>query len=634
MAWRQEPEFLLILEAALEFITRHFNPVPMILRRRINCGILARRDSRKTKRFEMKQAFRLIAILFLSACSGAENGAVVENGGAQAESATSWNRGAMVAAADVRAAEAAIEMLEKGGHAVDAAIAAHAVLGLVEPQSSGLGGSAFMLVHEADGGELSYYDGREMAPAGATIDMFMQDGERLGRMQTWSSGITTGVPGTVALYKLAHDTHGRLPWSDLFQPAIRLASDGFEVSPRLANYMPMMAQRSKLDENPGSAEYFYPNGEALEIGDIRTNAEYANTLSRIATEGPDAFYSGAIAESIVKTAAEEPFAGPMNMADFANYRAVKRDAVCGKFREMEICSTAPPSSGAAIIMMAGLYDHLVSDAVTESDKVAAFVDAQRLAYADRDHYVGDPDVIGVPLEDLINPVYLEHRATERFEPGEDPTPGNPTAVLHQDTAAFLWGADNTLESSGTTHFSIIDGDGNAAALTASVGAPFGSTRWAEGFVLNNQMSDFDTEYHAGDAPRANAIAPGKRPRSSMSPTIIYDDRRNVRMLTGSPGGNSILAYIAKTIVGVFDWDMSAQEAVDFPNIIARGSQVRVEISADRGKEFADELASRGYNVKESDGENSGLHVIVVRPELLDGAADKRREGVVLTTPKN
>lgn len=582
----------------------------------------------------MKQAFQLIAILILSACSADEGNSAADNTAGVTASATTWDRGAMVAAADVRAATAAIEMLEKGGHAVDAAIAAHAVLGLVEPQSSGLGGSAFMLVHEADGGELSYYDGREMAPAGATVDMFMRDGERLGRMQTWSSGIATGVPGTVALYKLAHDTHGRLPWSDLFQPAIRLASDGFEVSPRLANYMPRMAERSKLDENTGSAEYFYPNGEGLEIGDIRTNAEYANTLSRIATEGPGAFYSGSIAESIVRTAGEEPFAGPLSTADFANYRAVKREAVCGKFRNMEICSTAPPSSGAAIIMMAGLYDHLGRKAVTESDKVAAFVDAQRLAYADRDHYVGDPDVIGVPLEDLINPDYLEHRATERFEPGEDPTPGNPTEVLHQDAAAFLFGVDNTLESSGTTHFSIIDGDGNAAALTASVGAPFGSTRWAEGFVLNNQMSDFDTEYHAGEAQGANAIAPGKRPRSSMSPTIIYDDQRNVRMLTGSPGGNSILAYIAKTIVGVFDWDMSAQAAVDFPNIIARGSQVRVEITAERGKEFADELASRGYNVKESDGENSGLHVIVVRPELLDGAADKRREGVVLTTPAN
>jgi gamma-glutamyltranspeptidase/glutathione hydrolase len=285
-------------------------------------------------------------------------------------------------------------------------------------------------------------------------------------------------------------------------------------------------------------------------------------------------------------------------------------------------------------MMAGIYDHLSVDATSKSDKVAAFVDAQRLAYADRDRYFGDPDVIGIPLEDLLNPQYLEHRASERFAPGDAPTPGNPALFLHQDEAAYLWGVDTTKEANGTTHFSIIDKEGNAAAMTASVGFPFGSTRWASGFVLNNQMTDFDLEYQADEPAKANAIEPGKRPRSSMSPTFVFDSNRNIQMLTGSPGGNSILAYIAKTVMGVLDWDLSAQEAVDFPNIIARGPRVRVEISAERGREIADDLKERGYDVQEREGENSGLHVIVVRPDLLDGAADKRREGVVRTTTIN
>lgn len=582
----------------------------------------------------MKRGLYLLAAFILAACSANDNSGVQDVIAEPASSSSGWNRGGMVSAADSRAVAAAVQIIERGGHAVDAAIAAHAVLGLVEPQSSGLGGSAFMLVHEQSSGELSYYDGRETAPAGATVDMFMQDGETMGFGQIWSSGIATGVPGTVALYKLAHDEHGRLPWADLFQPAIDLARDGFEVSPRLANYMPSMAQRSQLNESPGSAEYFYPNGTALVVGDTRTNSEYADTLSKIANEGAEAFYTGDIAAAIIASARNEPLASSMTAEDFANYRAVKRDAICGAFRKLEICSTAPPSSGAAIIMMAGLYDHLAVDTITRSDKVAAFVDAQRLAYADRDHYFGDPDVIGIPLEDLLNPIYLQHRATERFAPGDEPTPGNPVQVLHQDEAAYLWSHDTTLEAVGTTHFSIIDNDGNAVGMTASVGFPFGSTRWAAGFVLNNQMSDFDLEYDADAPPKANAIAPGKRPRSSMSPTIVFDQQRNIQMVTGSPGGNSILAYVTKTLMGVLDWELSAQDAVDFPNIIARGPRVRVEISAELGKEMADDLSSRGYDVQESDGEISGLHVIVVRPDLLDGAADKRREGIVRTTTTN
>jgi gamma-glutamyltranspeptidase/glutathione hydrolase len=283
-------------------------------------------------------------------------------------------------------------------------------------------------------------------------------------------------------------------------------------------------------------------------------------------------------------------------------------------------------------MVANLYDHLSKDAKSQSDKVVAFVDAQRLAYADRDHYFGDPDEVDVPLDDLINPIYLEHRAKQRIAPADMPTPGDPGLVLRGDSLASLWSADLTEEASGTTHLSIIDGEGNAVAMTATIEAPFGSSRWVGGFLLNNEMTDFARAVPADGGRLANAIAPQRRPRSSMSPTMVFDEAGDLFMVTGSPGGNSIPAYVAKTIIGVLDWQLDAQAAVDFTNIIARGEKVRVDVQEPAGEILAAELKSRGYIVQERDGENSGLHVIVVRPDGLEGAADKRREGVVTAIP--
>ena len=578
----------------------------------------------------MTRLLALWAIFFITACSTANNDSAHKD--SVVDASPTWNRGAMSAAANPHAVAAATEMLKKGGHAVDAAIAAHAVLGLVEPQSSGIGGGGFMLVYQHMPAELIFYDGRETAPAGATVDMFMRDGEVLGFVDAWQSGIAVGVPGMIALYKSAHDVHGKLPWADVFQPAIRLAREGFEVSPRLAGFLPRMAEYGRLDENPGAAAYFFPGGEPLQIGFLRTNPEYADTLSRVAEEGIGAFYSGEIAQAIAAAAQEAPNGGTLTMEDIAAYRTVKREAVCGDFREVDICTTPPPSSGAAQIMIGGLYEHLAAGSTSQADKITAFVDAQRLAYADRDHYFGDPDAIDIPLDDLLDSVYIKHRSTERFAPNAMPTHGDPGMVLHQESAAALWGVDSTHEASGTTHLSIIDSEGNAVAMTATVEAPFGSSRWVAGFLLNNQMTDFAKEVSADGKPVANAIAPGRRPRSSMSPTMVFDADGKILMVTGSPGGNSIPAYVAKTIVGVLDWKLSAQDAVDFPNIVARGAQVRVEVSVEPGKDIATDLVGRGYDVKESEGENSGLHVIVVRPDMLDGAADKRREGVVETVP--
>jgi gamma-glutamyltranspeptidase/glutathione hydrolase len=283
-------------------------------------------------------------------------------------------------------------------------------------------------------------------------------------------------------------------------------------------------------------------------------------------------------------------------------------------------------------MIGGLYEHLAAESESQAEKMAAFVDAQRLAYADRDHFFGDPDAIDIPLDDLVNPAYIKHRSTERFAPDATPTHGDPGLVLRQESAAALWGVDSTREVPGTTHLSIIDSEGNAVSMTATVEAPFGSSRWVAGFLLNNEMTDFAREVSADGRPVANAIAPGRRPRSSMSPTMVFGADGSLLMVTGSPGGNSIPAYVAKSIIGVLDWNLSAQEAVDFPNIIARGEQVRVEVSVEPGKAIATDLAERGYKVQERDGENSGLHVIVVRPDGLEGAADKRREGTVGVVP--
>ena len=389
---------------------------------------------------------------------------------------------------------------------------------------------------------------------------------------------------------------------------------------------------TNLATNAGTAAYFYPAGKPLQAGHLLINKDYARTLKRIALQGPDAFYTGEIAQAIASAAQAEPNGGTLTVSDMASYRVIDRDVICGDFRRMDICTTSPPSSGGAQIMVANLYDHLSKDAKSQSDKVVAFVDAQRLAYADRDHYFGDPDEVDVPLDDLINPIYLEHRAKQRIAPADMPTPGDPGLVLRGDSLASLWSADLTEEASGTTHLSIIDGEGNAVAMTATIEAPFGSSRWVGGFLLNNEMTDFARAVPADGGRLANAIAPKRRPRSSMSPTMVFDEAGDLFMVTGSPGGNSIPAYVAKTIIGVLDWQLDAQAAVDFTNIIARGEKVRVDVQEPAGEILAAELKSRGYIVQERDGENSGLHVIVVRPDGLEGAADKRREGVVTAIP--
>lgn len=573
--------------------------------------------------------------LFLAACQPQDPVDVVESPPVPPveEVQAEWTKGAMVAAADPRAVEAGLDVLRNGGHAVDAAIAVHTILGLVEPQSSGIGGGAFMVVYDRASDETIVYDGRETAPSAIDENLFVEDGEVLGFLDAWQSGKSAGVPGAIALYKAAHDAHGRLDWATNFEAAITLAETGFEVSPRLAGVLASERLRlfTRIDDHPVSAAYFYPNGEPLADGDVRDNPDYAETLRRVASEGIDAFYKGAIPESIVATLAEEPRPGALSVEDIESYEVKVRPPLCGEWRDYKICSAPPPSSGGITQnAITGLYDRLLVEGAAEpQQRVRAFVDAQRLAYADRDHYVADADFVQVPAADLINPAYLDVRATEIFEPAATPTPGDPGVALGGNPMVGMWGQDPTEDAPGTTHLSIIDGEGNAVSMTATVEAAFGNSRMVNGFLLNNELTDFARQPRKSNLPVANAPAPKKRPRSSMSPTIIFDQNGEVKMVTGSPGGNSIVAYTAKSILGVLAWDYSPQEAVSFPNIIARGESVGVEVDIEGGQEIADELKAVGYNVQERRGENSGLHVVLVTEDGLEGGADPRREGVAI-----
>lgn len=591
----------------------------------------------------MRHLTALTAALLLAACAPAAKAppvsSVAPSAGDDAESLgdMSWTKGAMVAAADPRAVEAGIRVLSEGGNAVDAAIAVHAVLGLVEPQSSGIGGGAFMVYYDRASDEITVFDGRETAPAAAGPDWFFKDGKPMDFLTAWQSGRSVGVPGQIALYKTAHDAAGRADWASVFQPAIELAEEGFEVSPRLAEVIASERLRAviRLDDNPVTAAYFYPDGEPLPAGFRRTNPAYAATLAAVANEGPDAFYRGALASEIVNAVNEGPDGGNMTLEDLASYEVKVRSAVCGTLQSgYKICSAPPPSSGGvAQNLIMGLYEYLKPAATVNADEslfLKAFVDAQRLGYADRDHYVADADHVTVPTEDLINPAYIKARAAEAFAPDAKSFPGDPGVVLGGEPLRPMWGEDPTTPGAGTTHISIIDLEGNAVSMTATVEAAFGSSRMAGGFLLNNELTDFSLIPEKGGKPVANAVAAGKRPRSSMSPTLVFDEGGDLFMVTGSPGGNSIIAYVSKTLVGVLEWGKTAQEAAALPNIIARGDTVAVEVDIEGGPEAAQALRDMGYTVEERTGENSGLHLIVVRDSGLEGGADPRREGVALS----
>lgn len=526
---------------------------------------------------------------------------------------------AMVVSANPLATEAGLKVLREGGSAIDAAIAVQAVLGLVEPQSSGLGGGAFMVYYDARTRKVTAYDGRETAPAGATADMFLgADGKPMPFVTALLSGRATGAPGAVAMLAMAHRDHGKRPWSSLFGDAERLADEGFTISPRLAGMIAGPFPQASTDD---SKRYFTrADGARMVAGDLLKNPAYAATVRRLAAEGPSALYAGPIAEAIVARVHEGANPGTMTLADLKAYRPAKRDALCRPYRVYVVCTTWPASSGVGLLQGLMLLERTDIATRGPSDPLAwvRLAEAERVMYADRDRFVGDVDV---PINGLLDPAYVDSRAAligDRVGPA--PKHGNPPG-------AGLRGPDRTAEPGGTSHFVIVDAKGNVVSMTTTVESIFGSGRMVAGFYLNNQMTDFSfSPKEADGAPAANAVAPGKRPRSSMSPVIVLDKGGRLVAALGSPGGNAILSYNLKALVGVLDWRLSLQEAINLPNLVARGDR----FSSEPGlypPGVVEALKNYGLVFNNTAGENSGLHGVMVTPGGLVGGADPRREGV-------
>ncbi len=543
---------------------------------------------------------------------------------------------AMVAAADPRAVEAGLQMIREGGTATDAAIAAMMVLGLVEPQSAGVGGGGFMVAYLADGQRIETFDGRERAPMGATPDMFLgPDGSPLPFRDAVASGRSIGTPSLIAMLKLAHDRNGRLPWAHLFAPAIELAEHGFVVSERFHNSL--VRASGRLRDDPDARAYFFTeNGEPLPVGFLRTNPAYAATLRAIAAQGPDALTHGAIADTIIAAAHREPRAGTLALSDLQSYRPRRLEPVCGAFFAYRVCGMGPPSSGGeAVLAILGLYQRArptPGDAANPDDW-AAFLWASRLAYADRDYYLADDTAVPVPTQALIDPRYLDARA-QAIDLAHAPGAvirGDPSTIIGGPSLAERWGRDRTMDRPGTTHMSIVDSYGNALAMTATIEGPYGSQRMASGFLLNNQLTDFSLAPTLGGQAVANAVAPGKRPRSSMAPTIVTDQQGHLVAVVGSPGGSGIIAYVARTLIGNLAWGQSMQAAISTGNVVASGPNARIETSR-LAPGLQEALTARGWNLAAIQTEESGLHGIRVTPQGLDGGADPRREGVARALP--
>lgn len=576
----------------------------------------------------MKHKLLIVFLGFaLTACASATKPIALPTSGSSASQG-------IVVTANPLASKAGADVLKAGGSAVDAAIAIEAVLSLVEPQSSGLGGGGFMVHYDSETNDVSVYDGRETAPENVDPTQFLNaDGKSIGFLNAKNSGLSTGVPGMVAMLKLAHDDHGLLPWGPHFNAAKKLATDGFAVSPRLhgmikrfGKYIPDTPEKGPTD----AYNYFFDeNGEPLAVGALRDNPDYAKTLSLLA-EDPASFYRGDIATKIVEQTSTLPRAGSLTLADIAAYQPQKRVAVCSPYKGRKLCGPPPPSSWLAVGEIMGLLDAgkgFDAGGAESPSNWVTFAEAQRLAYADRDQLVGDSDFVEVPVAGMLSPAYWKQRSNQAGAglAAEALSAGDPWAYEPKDKVAY--GADGTNDVAGTTHFVVIDAQGDVVSLTASVESIFGSTRMAGGMFLNNQLTDFSfrPKDNAGN-PVANRIEANKRPRSSMSPTIVLDENDEFVMATGSPGGNSIIAYTAKTLVGVLEWGLSPQQAVELPNMVARGAKVRIE--KDRAsQDLINGLKQYGFNVHESAGENSGLSV-VYRDEdgNLSAGVDPRREG--------
>lgn len=578
--------------------------------------------------FAKAVAIALIALANAAGAHAQESSRVPEAASGRAEKALVTADRHMVVAAHPLAAEAGRAILRQGGSAIDAAIATQLVLGLVEPQSSGLGGGAFIVHWDAKANETATIDGRETAPASARPDRFLKDGKPIVFDQAVRSGLSVGVPGAVRALERAHKRFGKLPWADLFKPAMALAREGFPVGARL-NALLKLARAERFA--PSARGYFFgADGSPHATGTLLRNPAYAETLDAIAAGGADVFYSGKIAESIVREVASAPFAkGDLTLEDLANYKAIERDPLCFTYRAKKICGMGPPSSGAlAVGQTLKLIEPLAgisgARAAMSAEAVHLIVEAEKLAFADRARYIADPAFVTVP-GGLLDESYLAERRKliSRARAMEKPEPGLPPGA-----AKRTFGIDATAERAGTSHISIVDADGNAVAMTTTIESAFGSHMMASGFLLNNEMTDFSLLPEGPDGvAAANRVEGGKRPRSSMAPTLVFGADGQLEAVTGSPGGSRIIAYVVKTLVGLIDWQLSASDAASIPNFGSEGKGIQIEAGI---SDFwlSETLKTYGHGIMHG-AMTSGVHTIVKRGGRLEGGADPRREGVAL-----
>lgn len=532
----------------------------------------------------------------------------------------------MVAAANPLAAAAGRDILREGGSATDAAIAAQFVLNLVEPQSSGIGGGAFLLHWDETGRRVSTLDGRETAPAAARPGRFLtQDGKPMRFVDAVVGGRSVGVPGTLKLLEEAHRRWGRLPWPRLVEPALRLAEEGFAVSPRLNG---LLSREANLARDAVAAAYFYgADGKALPVGTVLKNPAFAQTLRLIAEKGANALYEGTVAADIVEKVTGHPTnPGDMTLADLAGYRVEEREPVCGAYRVWRICGMGPPSSGAVAIqqMLGILQTRDLARMGAGPEAVHWFAEAGRLAFADRNLYLADPAFQPVPLKGLLDRDYIRSRA-ELVRPDLSMRRARPGEPPHR--RAQLLAPSEGVEN-GTSHISVVDMDGNAVSMTTTIEDGFGARLMTRsGFLLNNELTDFSFLPDEDGKPVANRVEPGKRPRSSMAPTLVFDAFGRLYAVVGSPGGSQIIGYVAKTLVALLDWKMDPQAAADFGNFGSRNGPTELEAGTE-AEGWKAALEAKGHEVRLVEM-TSGIQAIVKTPEGYVGGADGRREGVAI-----